>query len=76
MKRALIGGFLSLLGTIWGLAVIVFASNNLVSGWSTPPGRFMTTVLETGMSVPLGLAIVLLVSGLLIMAVEYFRRDN
>lgn len=36
MKRALIGGFISLLGTIWGLAIAVAASNNLVSGWTTP----------------------------------------
>ena len=44
MKRALIGGFISLLGTIWGLAIAVAASNNLVSGWTTPPGRFLSTV--------------------------------
>lgn len=35
MKKVLIGGFISLLGTIWGLAVIIFTSNNLVSSWPT-----------------------------------------
>ena len=48
MKRALIGGFISLLGTIWGLAIAVAASNNLVSGWTTPPGRFLSTVSQMG----------------------------
>ena len=33
MKRALIGGFLALLGTIWGLAVLVFVERNPASEW-------------------------------------------
>lgn len=76
MKRTLIGGFLSLLGTIWILAVLVFVGNNLVSGWSTPPGRFLTTVAETGMTFPLILAILFLALGLIIMAVEFFKKEN
>lgn len=76
MKRALIGGFLSLLGTIWGLAVIVFVGNNLVSGWSTPPGRFLTSVSETGMAFPFVLSILFVVLGLVIMAIEFFRKDT
>lgn len=76
MKRVLIGGFLSLLGTIWGLAVIVFVGNNLVSGWSTPPGRFLTTVSETGMTFPLIFAVLFLGLGLIIMAVEFFKKEN
>lgn len=76
MKRVLIGGFLSLLGTIWGLAVIVFVGNNLVSGWSTPPGRFLTTVSETGMTFPLIFAVLFLALGLIIMAVEFFKKEN
>ncbi len=76
MKRVLIGGFLSLLGTIWGLAVLVFVGNNLVSGWSTPPGRFLTTVSETGMTFPLIFAVLFLALGLIIMAVEFFKKEN
>lgn len=75
MKRTLIGGFLALIGTIWELAVILFAGNNLASAWSTPPGRFFTTVLETGMLFPFVLATALLVAGLAILLVEYFRRE-
>lgn len=76
MKKALIGGFISLLGTIWGLAVIIFTGNNLVSGWSTPPGRFLTTVSELGMTVPFVISILFVVLGLAVMAVEYFKKDN
>ena len=50
MKRVLIGGFLSLIGSIWAMAVLFVAGSNLTSGWTTPPGRFMTTVAEMGLS--------------------------
>ena len=76
MKKAVVGGFLSLIGTIWGLAVIVFVSNNLTSAWPTPPGRFLTTVIETGMSAPMIISFVFLLAGLLAMWTEYFRKEN
>jgi len=76
MKRTLIGGVLSLLGTIWGLPVVLFVSDNLVSNWHTPPGVFLTTVWETGMTAPFVLAVVLLLAGLVILGIEYFRKDS
>ena len=76
MKKTVIGGVLSLLGTIWGMSVLLYVGNNLVSGWATPPGRFLTTVLETGKTFPLLLSAVLLVLGLAAMGVEYFRKDG
>ena len=76
MKRALIGGFISLLGAIWGLAIAVAASNNLVSGWTTPPGRFLSTVSQMGFVPLFVMAIVLVVLGLVIMAIEYFKKDK
>ena len=76
MKRALIGGFISLLGTIWGLTIAVAASNNLVSSWATPPGRFLTTVSEMGFVPLFAMAIILGVLGLVIMAIEYFKKDE
>jgi ABC-type sulfate transport system permease component len=75
MKRAIVGGFLALSGTILELAVLYFVGNNLVGGWSTPPGRFITTVSETGMTAPFVLATILLGLGILILVVEYFRKD-
>ena len=76
MKRALIGGFISLLGTIWGLAIAVAASNNLVSSWASPPGRFLTTVAEMGFVPLFAAAIIFIVLGLVIMAIEYFKKDE
>lgn len=76
MKRAIIGGFLSLIGTIWGLAVLNFVGNNLVSSWDTPPGRFLTTLSKRGMTLPLVSASILLLLGLVIMGIEYFKKDS
>lgn len=76
MKRAIIGGFLSVIGTIWELAIIIFAGNNMVSSWPTPPGRFLTTISKTGMTFPMFIASLLLLLGLVIMGVEYFKKEE
>lgn len=76
MKRAFIGGFLSLIGSIWTLAILVLASNNLVSGWSTPPGRFLTTISELQMMPWFVISVAFTILGIAIMVIEYFRKDN
>ncbi len=76
MKKTLIGGFVSLIGTIWALASINIAGNNLVSAWSTPPGRFLTTLAATGLLWPFILAIVATLGGMLLMGIEYFKKES
>ncbi len=76
MKRVLIGGFLMLIGTIWGLAICIFCGMNLTDAWPTPLGRFLTTVSETGMTLPFVLAIVFIVLGFAIFVKEYFTKDE
>ena len=76
MKRTLIGGILSTIGAIGDLVIILFIGTNLVDSWSTPPGRFYTTISELGMMLPIIIATTLLVLGLVILAVEYFREDG
>ena len=76
MKRMIIGGFISLAGTIWGHAITVSAGNNMDRGWSSPPGRFLTTIMETGMAIPMTIALLLLLIGLAILGIEYFRNDE
>jgi len=75
MKRALIGGFLSLLGTIWGLAIIIAASMNLVNSWGKY-GRLLTTVIEMKLAFPLILSAAFAAAGVIIMLVEFFRKDS
>lgn len=76
MKRAIIGGFISLIGSIWLLAIALTAANNLTSGWSTPPGRFLTTISEIGLTFFFVISILFTVLGLILMAVEYFRKEK
>ena len=76
MKRVMIGGFLSLIGSIWALAVMFAANNNLVSSWATPPGRFLTTVSQMGLIPIFVIAIFIVVFGFLILAIEFFKREK
>jgi len=76
MKRAFIGGFLSLIGSVWALGILLLASNNLVSGWTTPPGRFLTTISELQMMPWFVISVAFIILGIVIMAIEYFRKDN
>jgi len=75
MKRALIGGWLALLGTIWGAGVIIAASQMLVDSWDPAIGRLLTTILEKQLIIPFTIAALFLALGLVIMAVEFFKKD-
>lgn len=76
MKRVLIGGFISLIGSIWALAIIFLAGNNLTSGWSTPPGRLLTTISELDMMLLFVVSVALVLLGIVLMIIEYFRKEN
>jgi len=73
MKRALIGGFLALLGTLWGAGVIIAASQMLVSSWGAV-GRMMTTIIERQLVFPAVISVLFVLLGVVIMGVEYFKK--
>ena len=74
MKRAMIGGFISLIGSIWMLAVIISANDYAVSGWTTPPGKLLTQIAEADLMVWFGIFAAAIILGILLMAVEYFKK--
>ena len=76
MKRALIGGFISLIGSIWSLAIVFIAGNNLVSSWDTQLGRLWSTVIEMDLMFLFILAVVFIILGIVLMAVELFRKEK
>ena len=76
MKRALIGGFISLIGSIWALAIVFIAGNNLVSSWPTRLGRFWGTVLEMGLLPVFVLSVIFVMAGIIIMVLELFRKEQ
>lgn len=75
MKKVMIGGFTALVGALGVLAVFLAAALNPCSGWSTPPGRFMTSVSELDLMPVLTISGLLVALGLVVMGVEYFRNE-
>lgn len=78
LKRTVIGGVLSLLGTIWGLAALLVGAAYIenVSEWPTAQGRYVTAIIQSGMMLPLAIGCGLLLLGLLIMGIEYFKKEG
>ena len=76
MKRVLIGGFFSLIGSIWILPMIFYASENLVSSWPTQLGRLLTTMVQLNFMPMFIAAIVLIAAGIAILVIELFRKEK
>ena len=76
MKRALIGGFISLIGSIWALAIVFLAGSNLVTSWDTKLGRLWSTVIELDLACLFVISVVFIVLGLILMAVELFCKEK
>lgn len=76
MKRTIIGGFLALLGSIWALVIISVAGNNLVNSWNIYLGRLYSTVCEYQLMFPFVIAVILAVTGLVVVLVELFRKEE
>ena len=76
MKRAIIGGFISLIGSIWTLAVIICANNYTIDGWSTPPGKLLTQLAESNLMLWICISIALVILGIVFMVIEYFKKDS
>lgn len=76
MKRTIIGGFLSLVGSIWARAVLLCANSYAVSEWATPPGKLITQLNESGLMPWFTASIIVTALGIVLMAIEYFRRER
>ena len=78
MKRVLIGGFFSLIGMLGVLSVFLAAAANMqvLSGWTTPPGRFLSAVSELGFTPILVFSCIVLLTGFVLMGIEYFRKEG
>lgn len=73
MKKILIGSVFSLVGSILILAVMIMAASNLTDGWTTPPGRFISTILNLDVMHIFVLGVCLLILGIIILFIELFK---
>lgn len=76
MKRAIIGGIYSLVGTIWGAIILYYTYNNLVSSWNTYLGRGFATMQENGLLIPFSISLLLVILGIIITGIEYFKKEE
>ena len=76
MKKVLIGGFTSLIGSIWSLAIAFVVGNNLVTAFDSDVGRLWSTVLEMELLFPCIISVIFIVFGIVFMAVELFRKEK
>ena len=67
MKKTLIGGFLTLSGTI-GIVIL------LVACILNPVTRLICTMLEHGIAVPIGCFLIIFITGLFILGIEYRKK--
>lgn len=74
MKNAVIGGFLALIGTMWSIAIGIYAELNLVQSWNQ--WRFLDTVIRSGLIVPFVLSAALLVLGVAVLLIGLFRKEK
>ncbi len=70
MKRTLIGCCLVLSGAIGISAFSICAVLIPLSGWSTPPGRFLTAIMEGDLVLPFSASLLLLAIGLILLIIE------
>ena len=76
MKKVLIGGFTSLIGSILSLAIAFIVGNNLVTAFDTDVGRLWSTILEMELLFPFIISVLFIVFGIVLMAVELFRKEK
>ena len=76
MKKVIAGGFSSLIGSIWTLAILIAAGKHPVSHWHTPPGRLLSSVMEMNLLFPLILFVLLFIFGLVLMFFACFQKDR
>ncbi len=76
MKKVVGGGFLSLIGSIWFIAIYIFVYNNQVSSWDTSVGRFVSSAAHLGMIFPLFISALFIICGILMLLFECFRKEK
>lgn len=73
MKRAIIGGLLAIISSIWAIAIGAYIQLNLVSSWHG--SRFWSSAAQLGVIVPLVISLIVLALSVIIMCIEFFRKD-
>ena len=74
MKKIAAGGFLSLIGTLWSIALGAYTLMNLVNSWSG--SRFWESAASLGVMAPLIIALVLMLAGVGLVVVGLLEKGE
>lgn len=76
MKKAMIGSIVLFVGAIWITAILYFAVSHPVSSYFTPPGRLLSTLIFYDLVIPFYISIIFLIVGIVILGLEYFKKEH
>lgn len=75
MKKVIIGGFLIVVSSLWAIVIGAYVQFNLASTYYGG-SRFWSSASQLGVIVPLIISLIILALGIIIMGIEYFRKDK
>lgn len=76
MKRALIGEFLAIIGSLWAIVLGAYVQYHLISTWDGSYGNsFWASAAQLGFMAPLILSLIVFALGIVILCVEFFRKN-
>ena len=76
MKKTIIGAVLSLVGSLWSIAILLVAGNNLPDNWYTDLGKFWSNVINLKLMFPFVLSVIIAVFGIIVLMIELFRKEQ
>ena len=76
MKKTVTGGIIALVGSIWSVAILCIAGNNLVNGWSTALGRFWSTVVELKLMALFVISVLITIFGLALVVADILKSGS
>lgn len=76
MKRALIGGFFTILGSLWCMFILLHIQDRMVTRLAHPAWPCHHAPGAAHMGIPFFLAAALAAAGLAILIREYFRKES
>lgn len=75
MKKVIIGGFLTVVSSIWAIIISAYVQLNLAARYGGS-SRFWSSASQLGVIAPLIISLIFLALGIIIMCIEYFRKDR
>lgn len=74
MKKTVIGAVLAFVSSLWAIVIGIYVQKNLIMEWYG--NRFWASAVDRDVAVPLVAALLILGLSLVILGVEFFRKEK